>query len=192
MDAGGAGLDSSDDIQAQVLKTTLAEIETSRENPEESAESRDCCVICLDSISDPCAALPCGHTHFDFICLVSWLQEHPNCPLCKANVYKVRYVDAQKAEAFYRVPNTPRNRAAEQDENRHNPVLGIASQRRFTSHNGLLRETGRRRPRPPPTVDEAIQRRRDIYRHQLYSLRKGTLSPFQASQPPPTNPPPQT
>ncbi|EAQ83221.1 hypothetical protein CHGG_09625 [Chaetomium globosum CBS 148.51] len=146
MDEGGIGLDSSDDIQTQVFKTTLAEIETSRENPEEPSESHDCCVICLDAISDPCAALPCGHAHFDFICL--------------------------KAEAFYRVPNTPRNR-----HEQHDTLLDTAGQRRFTSHNDLLRETERRRRRPPPTVDEAILRRRNIYHHQLYSLRKNTTSP---------------
>ncbi|KAH6847277.1 hypothetical protein B0I37DRAFT_325564, partial [Chaetomium sp. MPI-CAGE-AT-0009] len=190
MDTGGVvELDSSDDIQAQVFKTTLAEIESSRENPEDSAESRDCCVICLDSISDPCAALPCGHAHFDFLCLVSWLQEHPNCPLCKANVYKVRYADAQKTEAFYRVPNTPRTRdeRAERavDQNSHDTLLDTSSRRRFTSHNGLLRETERRWPRPPPTVDEAIQRRRDIYRHQLYSLHIGS-NRISRYRPPPT------
>ncbi|KAK3290638.1 uncharacterized protein B0H64DRAFT_420829 [Chaetomium fimeti] len=186
MDAGGAGHDSSDDIQTQVFKTTLAEIETFRENPEDSAESRDCCVICLDSISDPCAALPCGHTHFDFLCLVSWLQQHPNCPLCKANVYKVRCADAQKTEAFYRVPNTPRTRD-ERDEGAvdQNTLLDTASRRRFTSHNGLLRETQRRGPRPPPTVDEAIQRRRDVYQYQLYSLHIGS-NRISRYRPPPT------
>jgi hypothetical protein len=56
----------SDDIQAQVLQTTLAEIEISRQTAPDStstdddAEPRDCCVICLGAISDPCTALPCS------------------------------------------------------------------------------------------------------------------------------------
>jgi hypothetical protein len=170
-----AGADNPNDIQAQVLQTTLAEIKTSRQDPADSAEPRDCCVICLDSISDTAGALPCGHAHFDFLCLVSWLQEHPNCPLCKANVYKVRYTDSQKREAVYRVPNAPRTRdSAGRDERPRNTqtYLDPASRTRFSSQNGLLQETGRRRPRPPPTPNEAIQCRRHIYRHQLYSLRK--------------------
>jgi hypothetical protein len=186
MDAG-VEAENPDDIQAQVLKTTLAEIESSRQNPADPAESHDCCVVCLDSISDPCAALPCGHAHFDFLCLVSWLQEHPNCPLCKANVYKVRYADPQAAEAFYRVPNAARTRDGRDEraagQSRHAP-LDTASRRRFASQNGLLRETRRRCPRPPPTADEAIQRRRHIYRHQLYSLRKLLAIPHPA---PPSN-----
>jgi hypothetical protein len=191
MDAGvGAEVDSADDIQARVLKTTLAEVETLRQEAADSegpdAENPpDCCVICLDAISDPCAALPCTHAHFDFLCLVSWLEQHPNCPLCKANVYKVRYADAQKGEAVYRVPNASRARDTGPDErgaggDRH-PHIDSTSRRRFSSQNGLLRETGRRCPRAPPTPDEAIQRRRHIYRHNLYSLRK--TPPSEASPP---------
>ncbi|KAL2171766.1 hypothetical protein VTG60DRAFT_1764 [Thermothelomyces hinnuleus] len=176
MDAGAA-VDEPEDVQAQVLNATLAEIKTTRLGSADSDESRDrdCCVICLDAISDPCAALPCGHAHFDFLCLVSWLQEHPNCPLCKANVYKVRYADDQKAEAFYRVPNAPRSRNdGGGAQNSTNSLDATIRRRRFTSQSGLLRERERRPPRPPPTVDEAIQRRRDVYRHQLYSLHIGS------------------
>jgi hypothetical protein len=40
------------------------------------------CVICLERISDAAIALPCKHAWFDFLCLVSWLQERLTCPLC--------------------------------------------------------------------------------------------------------------
>ncbi|KAL2144952.1 hypothetical protein VTI28DRAFT_8296 [Corynascus sepedonium] len=184
MDSGEA-LDNPDDIQTQVLNTTLAEIHASRPNPADSDESQDCCVVCLDSISDPCAALPCGHTHFDFLCLVSWLQEHPNCPLCKANVYKVRYTDDQKAEAYYRVPNAPRTRGdSEGFQNNQNPSVAAIRRRRFVSQNGLLRERERQLSITPPTADEAIQRRRYIYRHQLYSLHIGSNRISRYRQPP--------
>lgn len=175
----GPGVDDTDDIQAQVLKTTLAEVQTSRQEaadsePADAGNAHDCCVICLDSISDPCAALPCSHAHFDFLCLVSWLEQHPNCPLCKANVYKVRYLDSQEGESVYRVPNAARTRdSTGRDEHVAGQThIDPAFRRRFTSQNGLLRQTDRRCPRSPPSPDEAIQRRRHIYRHQLYSLRK--------------------
>lgn len=214
-----------DDIQAQVLQTTLAEIETSRQqqhladladgpadplDPEapvsataaaaplaDPLESPECCVICLDSVSDPCAALPCGHAHFDFLCIVSWLQEHPNCPLCKANVYKVRYPDPQKenTDAFYRVPNAPRARdTAPRDEERqtiHKSHTNLNSTSpRSALQSRLLRGTSRRCPRPPPSADEAIQRRRHIYRHQLYSLRRhpSTLPPMSTPKAPTNRP----
>lgn len=183
----GADSGSPEDVQTQVLQTTLAEIETSRQvragsasgnpkDPHSSSSSSRCCVVCLESVSEPCAALPCGHDHFDFLCLVSWLQEHPNCPLCKANVYKVRYTDSQKVDAVYRVPNASRPRdetvgdgdGYQATEEAANPTL---VRRRFRSQNGFLREASPRHPRPPLTEDEAVRRRRHIYRHQLYSLR---------------------
>ena len=42
----------------------------------------DICVICLDTVSERAIAAPCRHHSFDFLCLVSWLQERPTCPLC--------------------------------------------------------------------------------------------------------------
>lgn len=42
----------------------------------------DCCVICLEQISERAIALPCMHKNFDFLCLLSWLQERSSCPLC--------------------------------------------------------------------------------------------------------------
>lgn len=191
MDAG-AGADHPDDIQAQILQTTLGEIETSRQNAAEPggggggpAELPDCCVICLDAISDPCAALPCAHSHFDFLCILSWLEQRATCPLCKASVYKVRYADAQRGESIYRVPNVPRTRSgAEGGETAAETDIGFASRRRLET----IRRCGRHDPprrdttRAPPTPDEAVQRRRRIYRHQLYSLRTATFSPFVCSQ----------
>lgn len=75
------------DIQTQVFQATLAEISTSRHDQ----GALDCCVICLDEVSDPSTARPCGHANFDFVCLVSWLEVHPTCPLCKAVIREVQY-----------------------------------------------------------------------------------------------------
>lgn len=44
---------------------------------------QDTCVICLERISERAVVVPCNHLNFDFLCLVSWLQEQPSCPLCK-------------------------------------------------------------------------------------------------------------
>ena len=42
----------------------------------------DLCVICLDTVSERAVTSPCRHHSFDFLCLVSWLQERSTCPLC--------------------------------------------------------------------------------------------------------------
>ncbi|GAB1317523.1 hypothetical protein MFIFM68171_07733 [Madurella fahalii] len=193
MDAG-AGPDHPDDIQVQILQTALSEIETSRQNAAKAgggrgpAELPDCCVICLDAISDPCAALPCAHAHFDFLCILSWLEQRTTCPLCKANVYKVRYTDAQKGESIYRVPNAPRTRdGAESIEAAAETAIGFTSRRRLetTRRCGRYDPARRYTARSLPTSDGAILRRRRIYRHKLYSLHVGSNRVSQY-RPPPT------
>lgn len=45
------------------------------------------CAICLSrkSSSKNVAVLPCGHKYHE-TCLYEWLEEHPNCPMCRASV----------------------------------------------------------------------------------------------------------
>ena len=175
------------DIQTQVLRTTLAEISTSRPN-----QGVDCCVICLDEISDPSTAHPCGHANFDFLCLVNWAQLHPTCPLCKAvirevrygasaseggtetdfKVYKVPQQDEQKATARSNV-EVPQSTASSQRTFEHY-FLGRHRSHRHRGQGGSSRREPVPAPLPIPTLDEAILRRRHIYRNQLYSLHVGS------------------
>ena len=64
------------DLQQEVLQKTLREV------AEEELEDADPCVICLETITEPCVSIPCKHTNFDYLCLISWLEQQPNCPLC--------------------------------------------------------------------------------------------------------------
>ena len=47
----------------------------------------DTCAICLSkkSFSKSVAVLPCGH-RFHEECILEWLDEQPNCPICRAHV----------------------------------------------------------------------------------------------------------
>lgn len=65
------------DLRQEILQRTLQEVAH-----EELESVADPCVICLDFITDPSVAVPCNHANFDFLCLVSWLEQQPNCPLC--------------------------------------------------------------------------------------------------------------
>lgn len=168
--------ETTHDIQTKVLQTTIAEICSRRSTKPEgndrngdSSRPTDCCVICLDCISEPCAALPCAHAHFDFLCLLSWLQECPTCPLCKSNVYKVRYEDARAGESIYRVPNSikPRHDEAVADTRQSTPGEYLRRRQRRRRSAEAVRGLDGHLSRP----GEAIQLRRHIYRHQLYSLR---------------------
>jgi hypothetical protein len=46
-------------------------------------DTEDTCVICLSSVTERAITVPCNHYTFDFVCLVSWLQERSTCPLCR-------------------------------------------------------------------------------------------------------------
>jgi hypothetical protein len=172
--------DDTSSIQAEILQTTLSEI---------SSDDHDnaplCCVICLDSVTDACVAEPCTHKNFDFVCLANWLQQQPTCPLCKASVTSVRYGfcndtntpadEAGKGYSVYRVPQKP---AEKKLDTASNPAATLTSR-----HSALderpwnprrRRYDNARTFQPPPTPDEAILRRRHVYRHQLYSLHIGS------------------
>lgn len=66
------------ELRQQILQRTLQEVAD-----EEKEAVANPCVICLDTITEPCVAQPCHHANFDFICLLSWLEQQQKCPLCK-------------------------------------------------------------------------------------------------------------
>lgn len=121
------------------------------------AESGETCVICLSAISERAVA-SCNHAAFDFLCLVSWLQQRSTCPLCKAEVTAVTYGHCSPSEfKTYHVRCTRPPATASLPENRRS----------------LPRRPRARRASSPPTYDRAILRRRHVYRHKLYSLHVG-------------------
>jgi len=144
----------------KILQTTLDEI-SSGGNAEEA-----CCVICLERISERAIAQPCKHESFDFLCLISWLQEQPCCPLCKADVGTVQYqFTQQQTWKTYTVPP------------RATPATSSSTSTPSNLYTGARRPYRQRReyaPRTLPTPDEALLRRRHIYRNQLFSLHVGS------------------
>lgn len=148
-------MDERTDVGQNVLRTTLAEAEpTGSSNP---------CVICLDSVSEQAVASPCGHLCFDFLCLMSWLQESPTCPLCKAKVDNVQY--ERRAPEDFKVYNVPQEPAV-------TSALAAQNSRHSRPHSNW--RARRPRPLPSPSPDAALLQRRQIYLLQLYSLHVGS------------------
>jgi hypothetical protein len=151
------------DARSQILQVTLDEV-SSRHNAED--EEHDCCVICLDRISELAIAQPCKHASFDYLCLISWLEEQPCCPLCKAEVKTVEY-DLKEDNSFktYTV-----RKVAEKTLTSTTSAHGrFASQPRRSYHSRRQHT-----PRTIPTTDEAILRRRHVYRNKMFSLHVGS------------------
>ena len=173
---------AENDIQSQILQTTLDVAKETRR------EGEDPCVICLDFVKERATALPCGHGTFDFLCLVSWLQEQATCPLCKSRVKSVHFNYRSETDCeVYEISQTPLQSSATSTAPRVTPQQ---SQRRF--QNVRWGPDPRRTTTELATGDAALLRRRRVYQHSLYSLHVGsnrlsrytTLTPTLFSQDP--------
>ncbi|KAI1185903.1 hypothetical protein F5B17DRAFT_406015 [Nemania serpens] len=146
---------SDQEIHSQVERTALHQVSTP------DGKAADTCVICLNCIVEPCEALPCRHDHFDYICLVTWLQTRARCPLCNGVVHQVRYDfnGRDKDGKFYHVPPSLDNVDNVDHHNRQASLQSsLPSERRNDSYLGYLR------------------RRRLVYRYNLYSSHVGSNS----------------
>lgn len=153
-----------DEIQRRVLEETLKEVAAA--HPDQESE---CCVICLEAVSDPCEALPCGHHNFDYLCASSWLFIHPSCPLCKVTVTGILHGAPKVADR---------------------PATAIPGPLAKPSiRSGMVREPEGSIPRfgriPRPqqrprtvlgtrTAGSDIQARREVYANRRYSMHVGS------------------
>ncbi|MCJ1392968.1 hypothetical protein MMC18_005840 [Xylographa bjoerkii] len=158
------------DVKEQVFKNILDQIKKEDDN-------FDPCVICLEAVSERAVASPCRHESFDFLCLVSWLQERSTCPLCKADVITVEY-DWKSDEGFKTYHITPSHL-----KHKETPAIPaeVSSSYRGRRLHASTRYRGLQRQTTPPSADAALLRRKQIYRDQLYSLHVGSnrVSRFQ-------------
>ncbi|CAI7590631.1 unnamed protein product [Penicillium palitans] len=146
------------DLRQEILQRTLKEV------ADEEKEAANPCVICLDTITEPCVAQPCQHANFDFICLVSWTEQQPKCPLCKVDLTAVQYdLNATQGPKLYKLPPP-------------SATFPKASVTTPSHPSNRFRPRGGRRPPPPtrPQPDDPLERRRNVYRNQTYSMRVGS------------------
>ncbi|KAL3426240.1 RING finger domain protein [Phlyctema vagabunda] len=161
-------MDNEDlDAKSQILQTTLAEVSLRRCADSTADDEENCCVICFERISEQAVAQSCQHDSFDFLCLISWLEENASCPLCKADIKLVKYDFKDGQHKVYTVPT----------KSTKEPSTAAASNSRSQLNDYRRRAYRPRRPyiqEPPPTPDQAILRRRHIYENQLFSLHVGS------------------
>lgn len=153
------------ELQRRILQNTLQEVAARDEN------DLDCCVICLDAITDPVEASPCGHRNFDYLCALSWFLEHPSCPLCKANVTSLLRgpADAPNREATAIEQKPEKRPSSHGPHSRSVDELGYRNRRRER-----LQRHHRSENRCEVSLSQALERRRNIYRQSLYSKHVGS------------------
>lgn len=149
--------------KSQVLQTTLAEINArAGADADPNHVPEECCVICLDRITEKAQAAPCRHASFDFICLASWLQERSSCPLCNAEVSEIHYAFTDETNyKVYTVTSTKSAAPSVPPPQRSVPHRPSRPRRQYTYT-------------PTPAPDDALARRRAVYAQNLYSLHVGT------------------
>lgn len=129
----------------------------------------EACTICLEPISERAVAVPCNHLTFDFLCLVSWLQERSSCPLCNANLTEVQY--------DWRSPDDYKTYYVPQPESRKSHESGFERSRRRRGQDFVRRRVERRTRRAEQAAasseDPALDRRRRVYRDKLFSFHVG-------------------
>ncbi|KAK3054836.1 hypothetical protein LTR09_003994 [Extremus antarcticus] len=127
------------------------------------------CSICLEPVTERAVAVPCNHLTFDFLCLVSWLQERSHCPLCNAAITEVQY-DFRSPDDYkcYRVPPPDTKKGDES-------TFGRSRRRRGQN---FIQRRSQRRPQQNGSAgssgeDPALERRRRVYRDRMFSLHVG-------------------
>lgn len=165
-----------DDLQSKVLESTLAEVAARNAITQQGRISQPCCVICLDTITEPCEARPCKHQNFDYLCLLSWLERSSKCPLCKCDINEVVHDfdhDGDGTSRVYLVPQVTNNasRNVQSQAQPHRPGRTERARRTAEQPNRRPYDDFRHRQ---VTQDEAIVRRQHIYRNRLYSLHVGS------------------
>lgn len=152
------------DARTEVLQKTLNEV--SSRDLSSSTEAEECCVICLDRITVQAEANPCRHKSFDYLCLLNWLEQRTTCPLCQAEVLGVHFDFT--ADHRYKVYKVPQRAAPAPSVT--SPFSRYSIPRRHRSYRS--RHSFARRSQG--TATDSIQRRRQIYRDNLYSLHVGS------------------
>ncbi|PYH40273.1 RING finger domain protein [Aspergillus saccharolyticus JOP 1030-1] len=160
-------MSDDEDLRQKILQRTLQEV-----TQEEGEHEANPCVICLEPVSETAIAVPCKHANFDFLCLLSWLEQRRNCPLCKSDVSSVKYgLDSPQGPKVYNLP-PPRpgtTSAPFSHSSASHFIHRLPSRRPRRARSPANRPQHQGQPSEDP-----LRRRQYIYRHQLYSLRVGS------------------
>lgn len=182
--------DYDDDTQSPSSTTP-----TSTPTPKPALDEQDdeWCLICHSTPLSDRTVLPlCLHSQFCFSCIVRWCSIKRRCPLCQAEVgeYVVHGIRADDDYLRYWLPPLPSSTSTTPLSSTSATPLGSAasvsaaaagasaSRRRIVSE--VQRSRQQRRSEGPSELEReereerALERRKHIYRHNLYAAHVGS------------------
>jgi hypothetical protein len=141
-------------------------------SPAELSQSGSECIICTDTITDPCEVRPCAHRHFDYLCVATWLFSDARCPVCRAAVDSLVRDSTGEALTDFQAPTPtlnlqPSSSSSSSSSHRYRPWPRVPLRRR-------PRSRCRSRYAAPEEPSAALRRRQEVYLHGRYSKHVGS------------------
>lgn len=135
------------------------------------------CAICLEQVSDRCVLPRCFHSCFCFHCIVEWIDTQltkKTCPLCVTPLgpYILHNLDptVHKFALHYVTDKPPPQPDAEPDEEEEeDEAPGRAAVPCTDPRTNLENLRRREEQRHRRKMNQALEKRRRIYRHQSYA-----------------------
>ncbi|KAK8861223.1 hypothetical protein IAR55_002042 [Kwoniella newhampshirensis] len=144
---------------------------------DEDDANKERCVICLMALRDRTIVGVCGH-EFCFECIGVWANQSRRCPLCSADMapFLLHDLDATTPTKFY-LPPLP---------SRTLPTVSLPGPSRVMLPEPRQRNVwGEQEKVEPDELDLQIERRKEIYKHDLYVKHIGS-NPISGFKPNPT------
>ncbi|KAI0804799.1 hypothetical protein BC629DRAFT_1664323 [Irpex lacteus] len=151
----------------------------------EEEDEEEHCSICLQPLSDRTIIPACSH-EFCFECLLVWTEQSRRCPLCSGQIGEYLIHDIRSKYDFSKHYLNPLRSSPRPDP----PVSRVAGTRRRGQGREAVwgrneRRERERERRAADELDRAIEKRRWIYRHNLYAMHVAS-NPYTRYKPFPT------
>ncbi|GLB42610.1 putative zinc finger, C3HC4 type (RING finger) [Lyophyllum shimeji] len=133
---------------------------------DEDADVEFQCSICLQEIVDRTVIPTCSH-EFCFECLKVWSEQSRRCPLCSQSIGEYLIHNIRSKYDFRRHHLTPLRTSPPPEQRRTGPVEVI--RRRRTARDRERERRFREERETTDKLERSIEKRRWVYRHDLYA-----------------------
>ncbi|KAB5590155.1 Zinc finger, C3HC4 type (RING finger) protein [Ceratobasidium theobromae] len=150
---------SLETLKAKARERLAAEIDV---EPEELASEgdEDHCIICLQPIIDRTVLIHCAHDRMCFVCIKKWSEQSRRCPLCNTAIgsHLIHQIRSQFDYQKYYLSPLPTSP--------HSNTIVVEAR---AAHRTRARRALTDEEQEQDELDQAIEKRRWVYRHGLFA-----------------------